>query len=270
MASLSLTQTCHQIYQAVNSGLSIAVVVPCYQVERTITEVVSQIPDYVKHIILVDDASPGNTPKILDKLCYGRIEVVHLPSNLGVGGATIAGYERALALGADVIVKLDGDGQMDPTRMGALIDPILNGKADYTKGNRFLHSRQLRSMPVVRRIGNIGLSFLVKLASGYWNIFDPSNGYTAINGTVFTLLERPRIHHRYFFETSMLIELGLQKAVVRDVSMPAFYGDEKSQLSEMKSLFDFPPKLFLASLRRILIQYFIRDFSAVSLGFLGS
>lgn len=247
--------------------MSIAVVIPCYQVEGFVEQVVAGIPDYIRHIILVNDASRDATPQIIDRLAakHPRVVALHLSENQGVGGAVMRGYKEALRLGAEIAVKMDGDGQMDPSMLPDILSPLLEGRADYAKGNRFLHTRSLRSMPFVRRFGNIGLSFLAKLATGYWNLFDPTNGFTALKTSLLPLINRERIAQRYFFEISLLVELGLMRAVVADVYMPARYGDEKSSLSEWKSLVTFPPRLLSATLRRIAIQYFIRDFSAFSL-----
>jgi dolichol-phosphate mannosyltransferase len=154
---------------------------------------------------------------------------------------------------------------MDPEYLPDLLGPIIESKADYSKGNRFLHPRRLMAMPLNRRIGNIGLSFLTKLASGYWNIFDPTNGYTAIHVSAIKYLDLDRLDRRYFFESSMLIELGLIRAVVRDVYIPAVYNGENSSLSPTHSFMSFPWKLVRAFVHRIMIKYFVRDFNAVSL-----
>lgn len=243
----------------------LAVVIPAHNVQDVISDVVAKIPAYVRYIILVDDASQDRTPQIADDLASDRIRVIHHPQNLGVGGAVLSGYQEALKLGVEIAVKIDGDGQMDPTCIPNLVHPILLGRANYTKGNRFLHFPELRTMPWIRLIGNIGLSFLTKLASGYWNIFDPTNGFTALDLTILPLLDLKRIDRRYFFETSMLIELGLQRAVVQDIYLPARYGLETSSLSEWQALREFPPKIFAGLLRRMLYNYFVRDFTAVSL-----
>jgi hypothetical protein len=159
---------------------------------------------------------------------------------------------------------MDSDNQMDPHFLIPLIAPILKQEADYTKGNRFLHTENLKSMPFVRRVGNAGLSFLTKAASGYWNVFDPTNGYTALHASILPLLNKSRLHRRYFFESSMLIELGMIRAVVQDVEIPAIYQDEDSALSEWKAFLEFPPRLVAGFLRRLLIQYFVRDFGIFS------
>jgi hypothetical protein len=184
--------------------------------------------------------------------------------NQGVGGAVLTGYRAAHELGAEIIIKMDSDGQMDPEYLIPLIAPIMADEADYTKGNRFLHSRQLKNMPLLRRIGNLGLSFLTKAASGYWNVFDPTNGYTAIHASLIPMIEESEIAKRYFFESSMFIEMNLLHAVVQDVPIPARYGDEESNLSIFKTLVEFPIALGKGLLRRIWLQYFVQDFSLTS------
>ncbi len=243
----------------------IAVVIPAYRAATHIQKVLAGIPPFVRHIVVVDDCSPDNTAALVSTLSDSRIFLVRHRENQGVGGAVLSGYDAALALGADIIVKIDSDDQMDPSYLMPLIAPLLTGDADYAKGNRFLHLRQLESMPLLRRIGNMGLSFLTKLASGYWNIFDPTNGYTAIHASTVTQLNRTAIDKRFFFEISLLLELGLLQAVVRDIYIPARYADEFSSLSEGKALIEFPPRLLRGFLVRLLVQYFLRDFSPVSL-----
>jgi dolichol-phosphate mannosyltransferase len=245
--------------------LRIAVIVPAFCEASRITETVTGLPDWVDHIVAVDDASTDGTYEVLKNLRDPRLILLKLPVNGGVGAATLAGFEKAMELLSDVLVKMDGDGQMDPVRLPMLIDPIRRREADYVKGSRFVHSRELEQMPSVRRIGNIGLSFMTKLASGYWGVFDPSNGYVAIHTTVARLLDHDRLHKRFFFESSVLLELGLQRAVVRDAYMPARYGDKTSTLSERRALFEFPLLLLKGFFRRLMIQYFVRDFNAVSL-----
>jgi dolichol-phosphate mannosyltransferase len=247
--------------------IAIAVVIPAFKAAGKISNVIEHIPDFVSFIIVVDDASPDNTSEIVKRLTGkdSRIKVVSHSANQGIGGAVLSGYQLAQKLKAEIIVKIDSDGQMDPAYILPLITPILNGKADYTKGNRFLHTTELSTMPLVRRIGNLALSFLTKFATGYWNVFDPTNGYTAIHTQTLTFLNLNRIDQRYFYETSMLIELGLQRAVVRDIYMPCIYNDENSTLSEFQALYQFPPKLLQGLLRRLLIQYYIRDFSTLSI-----
>jgi dolichol-phosphate mannosyltransferase len=243
----------------------VAVVVPAYRVASHIAEVIGGIPDYVSHIIVVDDASADETADMVRSVHDSRVVLVQHQHNQGVGGAVLTGYLEALRLGADAVVKIDGDGQMDPRYMRKLLGPVLSGKADYAKGNRFVHIRELRQMPLVRRIGNMGLSFMAKAASGYWDVFDPTNGYTAVHTRTLELMDLAALDRRWFFETSMLLELGLVRAVVKDVYMPAKYAAEQSSLSELHALLHFPFRLSRALLKRFWIQYFVKEFSPVAL-----
>jgi glycosyltransferase involved in cell wall biosynthesis len=249
------------------SKFAIAVVIPAYRVEPTIQEVLRGIPDYIKHIIVVDDASPDTTANLVAASAKRnkRIVLLHHEKNQGVGGAMISGFRKALELGAQVIIKLDGDGQMDPAHIPALLMPLITGEADYTKGNRFRDFVSLQQMPFIRRIGNLGLSFLTKAATGYWNIFDPTNGYFAIRAEMLAQLPLEKIDKGYFFETSMLARLYLLQAFIVDVNIPARYGNETSSLSIRRTLFEFPLKLTQTILRRIVLRYFIFDFSMLSI-----
>ena len=244
---------------------NISVVIPSYKVSKYILDVIKDIPEFVNHIIIVDDKCPQNSGQIAKTSTDNRVIVCYHEKNLGVGGAVITGYKKALELNSDIVIKIDGDGQMDVNYMQKLIQPILDGKADYTKGNRFTDFKALRAMPKVRLFGNSGLSFLVKAASGYWNLMDPTNGYTAINKHALEELDLDNIAKRYFFESDMLINLNIENAVVVDVEIPAKYGDEESSLSITKTLVGFPPKLFKGLCKRIFLKYFIYDFNMLSL-----
>jgi len=245
---------------------NLAVVIPAYNVADTIDSVLSELPAYLQHIIVVEDASSDKTLELVQAFAARdpRIILMCQEQNQGVGGAMVAGFRKALELGAQVVVKIDGDHQMDPAYIPALVTSLLEGKADYAKGNRFRDFESLRHMPVVRRIGNLGLSFLTKAATGYWNCFDPTNGYFAIRAEILTQLPFERIDRRYFFETSMLANLYLLGAFVLDVPMPARYRGERSSMSIRRVLAEFPAKLLATLLRRLLLRYFLFDFSMVS------
>ena len=243
---------------------AVAVVIPAYRAARTIENVIAGVPSFVRHIVVVDDGSPDETADVVRRAGDPRVELVAHETNQGVGGAVMTAYQRAVQLGAEIIAKMDADSQMDPDYLLQLITPIVLGEADYTKGNRFLHERELRAMPGRRRFGNSGLSFMTKLASGYWSVFDPTNGYTAIHASLVPLLATASVAKRFFFESSMLLNLSLLRAVVRDVYIPARYG-AGSHLSESRAAVQFPFQLFRGFLRRLRLQYFVRDFTAVSL-----
>jgi dolichol-phosphate mannosyltransferase len=193
---------------------SLATVIPAYQVEKNIGTVIKGLPRYIKHIIVVDDASSDSCTHLVTTAAKKdkRIILIRHDQNKGVGGATISGFQKALELGAQIVIKLDGDGQMDPACIPSLIQPLIEGKADYVKGNRFRDFQSLQQMPFVRRLGNLGLSFLTKAATGYWNIFDPTNGFFAIRSEILEQLPFDKLDHRYFFETSILSHLYLLDA----------------------------------------------------------
>lgn len=244
----------------------VAVVIPSYRVKNRILDVLSGIGPEVDRIYVVDDACPeqsGNHVK--ENSGDPRIEVLYNPKNLGVGGAMKTGYEKALADGSDIIVKLDGDGQMDPALIPRIIDPILKKSADYVKGNRFYDLAYLRKMPTVRKLGNSFISFLNKAVSGYWHIMDPANGYTAISEMALKNIPLDKLDNRFFFENDMLFRLNIIRAVVQEMPMHAEYGGESSNLRIYKILFKFPFKYFDRFFKRIFYNYFLRDFNIGSL-----
>ncbi len=247
-------------------GPRVAVVIPCYRVKRHILGVLAAIGPEVAMIFAVDDACPEQSGAFIREHCTdSRLDVVVHPVNKGVGGAVMTGVASALAAGADIIVKIDGDGQMDPALIGSFVEPIAAGLADYTKGNRFYNPEDVRSMPTVRLVGNAGLSFMTKLSSGYWNIFDPTNGYVAMDARLAAFLPTDKIAQRYLFETDLLFRIGLLRAKVVDIPMQAIYGDEKSNLVISREL----PRFLIANMKyffkRIVYNYFLRDFNIASL-----
>jgi len=241
-------------------------VAPCYKVKAKILDVIAKTPPWIEGIVCVDDACPENSGDFIEaNNTDPRVVVVRLAQNQGVGGATLAGYREAVARGAQVLVKVDGDDQMDLGYLGHLVAPILLGEADYAKGNRFTSISHLAQMPAVRVFGNAALSFAAKLSTGYWNIFDPTNGYTAMEAQVAKMIMEKRVSRRFFFETDLLYHLGTLRAVVRDVPMPARYADEVSNLRISAIVGPFALKHVKNFLQRILGQYFVRDFHAASL-----
>jgi glycosyltransferase involved in cell wall biosynthesis len=245
---------------------TIAVVIPSYRVTRHILEVLAAIGPEVSHIYVVDDKCPDRSGEFVREHCRDpRVVVLEHGENLGVGGAVMSGYRAALAEGADVIVKVDGDGQMDPALIPSFVGPILAGEADYTKGNRFFDLEEIRNMPSIRLFGNAVLSLLTKLSSGYWDLFDPTNGYTAIHREVARHLPFDKISRRYFFETDMLFRLNTLHAVVVDVPMDAVYGEEVSNLKISKIITEFLAKHVVNFCKRVFYNYYLRNMSLASL-----
>jgi dolichol-phosphate mannosyltransferase len=244
----------------------IAVVIPCHRVGAAVLDVIARIGPEVDAIFVVDDACPEQTGAVVARDCADpRVRVLTHAQNGGVGAAVMTGYRAALAASARIVVKLDGDGQMDPALIPRFIAPILAGEADYTKGNRFYSLRDARGMPVFRLIGNAGLSILSKLASGYWQLVDPTNGYTAIHADVLAQLPLERIARRYFFESDLLYQLNQARACVIEVPMRAVYGDEASGLNPARMILPFLFGNLYNAGRRVIYSYFVRGFSLASL-----
>jgi dolichol-phosphate mannosyltransferase len=244
----------------------IAVVIPCYKVKRHVLQVISSIGPEVTAIFVVDDACPESSGRYVAMECRDeRVQVVYLEKNVGVGGATLAGYRQALHYGAQVIIKLDGDGQMDPALVPVFARPILEGEADYCKGNRFFSIEDLQQMPLARLVGNSLLSFMAKFSTGYWTIFDPTNGYTAIHGAVAAKLPLDKIQNRYFFESDMLFRLNTLRAAVLDIPMSARYADETSNLRIMSVIPEFLGKHLVNCCKRVFYNYYLRDFNIASI-----
>lgn len=246
--------------------MSVFVVIPCYKVAAHICDVIKAIGNEVDAIIVVDDCCPERSGGLVESTFTDtRVHVIYHTTNQGVGGAVLTGYKAAIEAGAEVIVKIDGDGQMDASLIPNFLEPILNGEADYAKGNRFFDLEEIRNMPKLRIFGNAVLSFMTKLSSGYWDLFDPTNGYTAIHAEVARHLPFGKISSRYFFETDMLFRLNTLRAVVVDVPMDAQYGTEVSNLKISKIIGEFLFKHARNFLKRIFYNYYLRDLSIASI-----
>lgn len=244
----------------------IAVVIPSYRVINHILDVISAIGPEVWRIYVVDDKCPDGSGDYVEANCKDpRVVVLRHEINQGVGGAVMTGYRAAIKDGVDIIVKIDGDGQMDANLIPNFIEPILVGEADYTKGNRFFDLEEIRAMPGMRIFGNAVLSFMTKFSSGYWDLFDPTNGYTAIHVDIARQLPFDKISPRYFFETDMLFRLNTFRAVVVDVPMDAKYCDEVSNLKISKIMTEFLFKHIRNFMKRIFYNYYLRDLSLASI-----
>jgi dolichol-phosphate mannosyltransferase len=245
---------------------NIAVVIPSFRVTDHILEVLSGIGPEVSKIFVVDDACPDNSGDFVEKNSKDkRVTVLRHKENQGVGGAVITGYKAALEAGVDIVVKVDGDGQMDPALIPTLVAPILSGEADYAKGNRFDSLEDLYEMPRVRIFGNAVLSLWSKQSTGYWRITDPTNGFTAIHRKALENIHLDKLRKTYFFESDMLFRLSIINAVVTDVPMKARYGEEKSHLKIRKVLVEFPIRYTINLLKRIFYRYYLREWSIASI-----
>ena len=220
--------------------MSVFIVIPCYNVKNKIDKVISKSLKYADKIIIVDDKCPEQTGYyVKHKIKNKKILVIFNNKNLGVGGATMIGYRAATKLNAKVIVKMDGDGQMNPYYIPNLVKNIIEGKADYCKGNRFFNKSIVIKMPFIRLVGNFLLSFISKFSTGYWNIFDFTNGYTAISSQALKKISFSKISKNFFFETDILYNLYLKNIKVIDINIPAIYNNSKSNLKISNVFFYF-------------------------------
>jgi glycosyltransferase involved in cell wall biosynthesis len=246
---------------------TIAVVVPAYNEERFIGLVITSMPTFVDHIIVVDDKSTDRTAEVAEATRSPSLHLIRHKENTGVGGAVVTGHRAALELGADVITIMAGDAQCDPAHLHALVDPVIDGRCDMAKGNRFFAVDSFRGMPRFRVAGNIVLSFLTRLSSGYWHIFDPSNGYLAVNRETLSRIPLDQMAKGYQLETDFLINLNIIGARVIDVPIPARYGEETSTIRVRKVVPQVLHLLFRGFWRRVFWKYVLWSFSPIALLF---
>jgi glycosyltransferase involved in cell wall biosynthesis len=248
----------------VYGGCSLGVVVPAYNEERQISKVLETMPEFVDHVIVVDD---GSTDATLER-CHEwqdrmgrRLTVIAQPKNQGVGAAVIAGYRRSIELGIDVIALMAGDGQTDPNDLTLIIDPVINGKADYSKGNRLFTGEAWRKTPHVRYLGNAFLSMLTKIASGYWHVADSQSGFTAISRTALMALDLDSLWHGYGYPNDLLIQLNIRNFRVADVPTHPRYGvGERSSMNVFKVMPTVSYLLMRGFLNRLFLKYVVKDF----------
>jgi dolichol-phosphate mannosyltransferase len=235
----------------------LAVVIPAYNAETSIRSVILSLPLYVERIIIVDDGSVDQTRQAIQSLNDPRIVLLSHKRNLGVGSAMVTGFKAALATGADLVAKIDADGQMAPEYLETMARLAVEEKYDYVKANRFQKSGSLPEMPPIRLVGNIVLTFLTRMASGFREISDPQNGYVLITRHMLARLPLDRIDRGYFFENSMLIELNVLGACIGEMYVPARYDGEMSSLRVSRIIWTFPPKLATGFASRIIRKYII-------------
>lgn len=247
----------------------LAVSIPAYNEELLIQDTLKSIPEFVDDIIIVNDGSQDKTADKVNEYMKSsndnRINFIDSKINEGLGATIIKAHEKAIANGADIILVMAGDNQMDPNYIPKLVDPIIDNDYDYTKGNRYVDFDSLRKMPLFRVIGNTFITFLCKFSTGYWSVADPLNGYTAIKSSVFSNLNIRRIGKRYDFELTLFSELYLINSKIKDVFIPARYGREKSTIKIFRESFRTLGVLFRAFIRRMLIKNTLLNFSPVGL-----
>jgi dolichol-phosphate mannosyltransferase len=246
----------------------ICCVIPTYKARATVCAVVRGALEYADFVVVVDDACPQRSGEAVEAEFKGSasVIVVRHDANRGVGGATKTGFGAALELGADIVVKIDADNQMDAAYIPHIAEVFAADPAlEFVKGNRFIDMNLLKAMPKRRLFGNSVLSLLLKLSSGYWNVIDPTNGYLAFRASKLRQLPWRDLSDRYFFEGHVLCMLGMKKSRIAEMEMPAIYGGEMSSLSITKVLIEFPPKLLKLCLKRVLFQYFVYDVNLGSL-----
>lgn len=206
----------------------VSVVIPAYNEQQLISKAIKSVPAFVDHIIVVDDSSTDKTIEVVDEINASNLLLIKHSTNMGVGKAIITGYKESLLLDSDIVVVMAGDAQMHPDDLQCLLEPILNDKANYSKGNRFIYSAGLSSMPKLRIVGNFCFSVLSCIASGYYHIFDTQCGYTAIDRYSLKRLDLDSLYARYGFPTDMLAKLNVISARVIDVPVRAIYDSEVS------------------------------------------
>lgn len=251
--------------RALYKNHTIAVVVPAYREENHIAAVIATMPDIVDHILVIDDASPDRTFEVARAAADARTEVLQHTVNQGVGGAIITGHKRALELGADVNVVMAGDGQMDVDYLPALLDPIVESGYGFAKANRLFSTSSFAGMPKHRIFGNVVLTFLTKISSGYWNLVDPQNGYTAVSREALALVPLDRVSKRYEFENDLLIWLNIANVRAVDVPIPAIYGSEVSGIKLHKVVPRLIGTLNAGFWRRFWLKYVLWSFSPIAL-----
>lgn len=241
----------------------IGVVIPAHNEERFIIRVIDTMPAFVDKMIVVNDASTDKTAEIVMNKANNKVELINRESNDGVGAAIISGHIHALHQGMDLVAVMAGDGQMDPAILCDILDPIVEGKADYVKGNRLSSKKHRKEMPTWRTYGNIILTFLTKVASGYWNISDPQDGYTAISAETLRKLDLNKIEKGFAFENDMLVKLNVLKARVVDVQHQAIYRGQYSKIHYSRFITTTSWILFKDFVWRIYKKYFRRSIGKI-------
>lgn len=247
--------------------LKVATILPCFNEEKLIEKTVKTIPDFVDKVIIIDDKSTDETLKIAKQLSKtnDKIVLVHLDVNEGIGGAYIHGFNVSLELSIDLIVTMAGDAQCNPEYISEMIDSLIDNDLAYVKANRFVHLNELKSMPKMRRIGNTIITILTKFSSGYYSIFDSQNGYGVFKKETLEKLPFEHIGRRYDYENTLLIALSIMGAKIKDVPVPAIYGDEESTIPVFKTTLRALRVVWKGFWRRMYYKYVVVNFHPIAL-----
>lgn len=251
--------------------LSVAFVIPAYNEEKLIKKTLTTLPDFVDKAYVVDDCSKDKTLQILQQLAKQnkKIVVLHNEVNQGVGASLVNGFRAALAGDCQLIGVMAADAQCNPDYIHKMIDSLIDNKVDYVKANRFVHLEDLAQMPTYRRIGNIFITILTKFATGYYSIFDSQNGYGVFRREILEVLPLDRIGKRYDYENTLLINMSIMNASIKDEPVPAIYGDETSTIPFFRTAWRALRVLWNGFWRRIFHKYVVVNFHPIALFLFG-
>ena len=246
-------------------------IIPCYKGNKKTLEIIEKTLELVNYVVLVDDCCPNYTGQIAQEKIKNKNLIIFINhKNIGVGGSVKKGIKYLLSINCDYIIKIDADGQIPPSLINKIKEPLLNEEAEAIKGNRFTNITNVLKMPKIRLIGNLGLSFLNKVSTGYWELFDPTNGFIAFNSKLIRKIRLSKLEDRYFFESSLLFECSLANISIKQIPMEILYVDEISSLKPLQEIYKFAWKHFLNLIKRIIYQYFLLDFNTGSIELIGS
>lgn len=248
----------------------IGCIIPCFKGSQKTIEVINEALKVVDYVVFINDCCPNLKSKIVqEKIKSEKLIIINNEYNQGVGASVKKGIKYLLSTNCEIIVKIDADGQIKPQLIPEIIKPIIDKKADAVKGNRFTNVEHILSMPLIRILGNLCLSFINKLSSGYWELFDPTNGFIAFDAKTLKKIRINKLDDRYFFESSILFECAIANIFFMQLPMKGIYSGEISSLEPLKEVISFSSKHFVNLIKRIIYQYFILDFNAGSIELIG-
>ena len=245
---------------------SIGVAIPCYMSGKQAIKTVQQTLKFADYIVAIDDACPINTGKLIKSYVNSeKLYIIYNKVNQGVGGATKLGFDWLMKNNCDIILKIDSDGQMNPADIPKMCEPIIKQRCEATKGNRFTNLDKISRIPKIRLIGNIALSFITKLSTGYWELFDPTNGFIVFRKDVLERINLSKTDNRYFFETDLLFRCALKNIYIKNIEIDPIYNNVHSSVNPIKEFPNFFIKHIKLIFKRIFYQYIVLDFNPGSI-----